>query len=66
MINILKKINFHVFIADVIVKTLSLKVNNSVYIAKSRQWYHKALNNLLLHVSNHSSKYMFMLNYETF
>ena len=43
----------------------SLKVNKSVYIAKSRQRYHKTLNNILLHVSNHALKDMYMLNYGT-
>ena len=34
--------------------TSHLKVNKSVYIAKSRQRYHKTLNNILLHVPNHT------------
>ena len=42
-----------------------LKVNKSVYIAKSRQWYYKTLNNILLHVPNHALKDVYMLNYGT-
>ena len=41
------------------------KANESVYIAKSRQRYHKTLNNILLHVSNHALKCMYMVNYGT-
>ena len=48
-----------------ILKT-SVKVNKSVYIAKSRQRHHKPLTNILLHVSNHTSKDMYMLDYGTF
>ena len=33
-----------------------LKMNKSVYVAKSRQRYYKALNNILLHVPNHVLK----------
>ena len=44
----------------------SLKVNKSAYIAKSRQHYHLTLSNILLHVSNHFLKDMYMLNYGTF
>ena len=43
-----------------------IKVNKSVYIAKSRQRYHLTLNNILLYVSNHDLKYMYILNYGTF
>ena len=43
-----------------------VKVNKSVNIAKSRQRYYKPLNNILLHVSNHTLKDMYMLNYGTF
>ena len=42
---------------------LSIKVNKSVYIAKLRQRYYKTLKNILLHVSNHSLKDMYMFNY---
>ena len=42
-----------------------LKVNKSVYIAKSRQRYYKTLNNILLHVPNHALKDVYMLNYGT-
>ena len=42
------------------------KVNKSVYIAKSRQRYHKTFHNILLHVSNHTLEDMYMLNYGTF
>ena len=42
------------------------KANKSVYIAKSRQRYHKTFNNILLHVSNHTLEDMYMLNYGTF
>ena len=45
--------------------TISLKVIKSVYIAKSRQRYRKALTNILLPVPNHALKNMYMLNYET-
>ena len=31
-------------------------MNKSVYVAKSRQRYYKALNNILLHVPNHVLK----------
>ena len=41
------------------------KVNESVYIAKSRQRYHKTLNKFLLHVPNHTLKDARMLNYGT-
>ena len=41
------------------------KVNKSVYIAKSRRWYHKTLSNILLHVSNHTLKDAHILNYGT-
>ena len=34
-------------------------------IAKSRQRYHKTLNNILLHVPNHGLKDVYMLNYGT-
>ena len=40
-----------------------IKVNKSVYIAKSRQQYYKTLNNILLHVPNHALKDVYMLNY---
>ena len=43
-----------------------LKVKKSVYIAKSRQRYHLTLNDILLHVSNHALKDMYILNYGTF
>ena len=46
-------------------KDPTFKVNKSVYIAKSRQRYHKPLNNILLHVSNHTLKDMYMFNYGT-
>ena len=39
-------------------------MNKSVYIAKSTQQYHKTLNKVLLHVSNHALKDMYMFNYE--
>ena len=42
---------------------VALKVKKSVYIAKSGKWYDKALNNFLLHVSNHTLNDMYMLNY---
>ena len=41
------------------------KVNKLVYIAKSRQWYHKTLKNILLHVPSHTLKNVYMLNYGT-
>ena len=34
----------------------------SVYIGKSRQWYHLTLNNILLHVSNYALKDMYILD----
>ena len=34
-------------------------------IAKSRQRYHKTLNNILLHVPNHGLEDVYMLNYGT-
>ena len=40
-----------------------LKVNKSVYRANSRHRYHKTLNNIFLHVSNHTLKDVYMLNY---
>ena len=43
----------------------SIKVNKSVYIAKSRQRYHETLDNILLHVPNHALKDVYMLNYGT-
>ena len=43
----------------------NIKVNKSVYIAKSRQRYYKTLHNILLHVPNHALKYVYMLNYGT-
>ena len=42
---------------------LIIKVNKSVYIAKSEQPYDKTLNNFLLHVSNNALKDMYILNY---
>ena len=42
-----------------------IKVNKSVYIAKSRQRYFQTLNNILLHVPNHALKDVYMLNYGT-
>ena len=42
---------------------LYIKVNKSLYIAKSRQRYYKTLNNILLHAPNHALKDLFMLNY---
>ena len=42
---------------------VSVKVNKSVYIAKSRQCYYKTLNNILLHVPNHALKDVYKLNY---
>ena len=47
-------------------KTLDLKVNKSVFIAKLRQRYHLTLENILLHTSNHALKDMYILNYVTF
>ena len=44
---------------------LNIKANKSVYIAKSRQWYHKTFSNIFLHVPNHAWKDMYMLNYRT-
>ena len=41
-----------------------LKVNKSVYVAKSRQRYYRTLNNILLHVPNHALKAVFVLNYK--
>ena len=38
-------------------KLLDVKVNKSVYIAKSKQQYDKRLNNFLLHVPNHDLRY---------
>ena len=43
----------------------SIKVNMSVYIAKSRQRFDVTLNNFLLHVPNHALKGLYMLNDET-
>ena len=43
----------------------TVRVNKSVYIAKTRQWYYKTHKNILLHMSNHALKYMYMLNYGT-
>ena len=40
-----------------------VKVNKSIYIAKSRQQYYKTLNNILLNVPNHALKDLYMLNY---
>ena len=40
-----------------------IKVNKSIYIAKSRQQYFKTLTNILLHVPNHALKDVYMLNY---
>ena len=40
-------------------------MNKSVYVAKSRQGYHKTLNNILLYMPNHVLKDMYMLNYGT-
>ena len=42
-----------------------IKVNKSVYIAIWRQRYHKTLNSILLHMSNHALKDVYRLNYET-
>ena len=42
-------------------QTAKVKVNKSVYMAKSRQRYHKTHNNILLHVSNHALKIKFLL-----
>ena len=39
-----------------------VKVNKSIYIAKLRQRYYKTLKNILLHLSNHALKDMYMLN----
>ena len=57
---------FYIYFNQSKLDTVSLKVNKSVYIAKSRQRYHKPRNNILLHVSNHTLKDMYMLNYGTF
>ena len=46
-------------------KDPTFKVNKSVYIVKLRQRYHKPLNSILLHVSNHTLKDMYMFNYGT-
>ena len=44
-------------------KHFKLKVNKSVYIAKSRQRYYKTFKNILLLVPNHALKDVYMLNY---
>ena len=44
---------------------MKFKVNKSVYIAKSRQRYHKTPNNILLHMSNHALKEMYMPDYRS-
>ena len=38
-------------------------MNKSVYIAKLRQRYHKIVKNILLQLSNHDLKDVYMLNY---
>ena len=40
-----------------------LKMNKSVYIAKLRQRYHNIVKNILLQLSNHDLKDVYMLNY---
>ena len=47
-------------------QVIYIKVNKSVYIAKSRQRYHLTLTDILLHVSNHALRDMYILNYGTF
>ena len=42
-----------------------VKVNKSVYMAKSGQQYNKTPNDFSLHVSNHALKYMYKLSYGT-
>ena len=39
-----------------------VKVNKSIHRAKLRQWYYKTLKNILLHLSYHALKDMYMLN----
>ena len=58
-------IRFTTFLLTLTQTHNQLKVNKSVYIAKSKQQYHKRLNKILLHVSNHALKDMYMLNYGT-
>ena len=47
------------------ISLVQIKVNKSVYIAKSRQQCYKTLNNILLHVPNNTLKDVYMLNYGT-
>ena len=47
------------------ISLVQIKVNKSVYIAKSRQQCYKTLNNILLHVPNNALKDVYMLNYGT-
>ena len=47
------------------ISLVQIKVNKSVYIAKSRQQCYKTLNNILLHVPNNTLKDAYMLNYGT-
>ena len=47
------------------ISLVQIKVNESVYIAKSRQQCYKTLNNILLHVPNNTLKDVYMLNYGT-
>ena len=47
------------------ISLVQIKVNKSVYIAKSRQQCYKTLNDILLHVPNNTLKDVYMLNYGT-
>ena len=45
---------------------LEVKVNKSVYIAKSKQQYDKTLKNFLLHLPNHDLRYYATFKVRTF
>ena len=47
-------------------KLLEVKVNKSVYIAKSKQQYDKTLKNFLLHLPNHDLRYYATFKVRTF
>ena len=59
----LKVTLLHVRFSSSLNRTTDTKSRNASHIAKSRQQYNKALNNFLMHVSDHAKKDMYTLNY---
>ena len=59
----LKVTLLHVRFSSSLNCTTDTKSRNASHIAKSRQQYNEALNNFLMHVSDHAKKDMYTLNY---